>query len=324
MFTIDTEGDKAEVKIALMNEGLSEARIIADEPMRNHTSFRIGGPAALFLACFNVKELSTVLRIITSCEIKHILIGNGSNLLFSDRGYNGAVIKLRGEFENIDIAEIKKEEECGNAKFVKAGSAVLLSRVSAFACQAGLSGMEFASGIPGSMGGAIFMNAGAYGGEMKDIVKTVTIISADGSEIFERHCEEMGFGYRASAVQNGRDRNNIVISVMLNLHQGNTDQIARRMEELAVKRRSKQPLNYPSAGSFFRRPEGGYASALIDEAGLRGYHVGGAMVSDKHAGFVINCGDATFEDVIKLMKFVQNKVYENSGIRLEPEVRIIE
>lgn len=284
-------------------------RVLVDEPMSEHTSFKIGGPADAMVLVENESELAAVLKLVQGSE--HILLGNGSNFLVADEGYPGIMIKLCGEFDEI--------KSCGESG-ICAGGAKLLSAVSAFATEHGLTGFEFASGIPGSIGGAMFMNAGAYGGEMKDIVESVRLMKPDGSEIIERNNSEMEFGYRHSRIQ---EDGMIVLSVKFKLEKGNIDEIKARVAELQEKRNSKQPVNYPSAGSTFKRPVGGYAAALIDEAGLRACSVGAAQVSEKHAGFIINTGGATANDVLELMRHVRKTVYEKSGIMLEPEVRLI-
>ncbi|MBQ0004659.1 MAG: UDP-N-acetylmuramate dehydrogenase [Clostridiales bacterium] len=289
---------------------LPAERIHENEPMKLHTSFKIGGPADIYAEVATVDELKAVLRLMADTGAEHMLVGNGSNFLVSDEGYRGVMIRLGGDFDSISLEGSR----------ITVGASKLLSGVSAFATENGLAGFEFASGIPGSIGGAIFMNAGAYGGEMKDVVKKVSLVSADGSQNFQCSGEEMGFGYRMSSVQ---ATGAVVTEVVIELTQDDKEAIAERVKELAYKRNSKQPVQFPSAGSTFKRPVGGYAAALIEEAGLKGFTVGGAQVSEKHSGFVINIGDATCSDVIELMKAVRQKVYENSGIVLEPEVRII-
>lgn len=290
---------------------VAEDRVLVNEPMSNHTSFKIGGPSVALVLVNNEEELAEVLKLVKNEE--HILIGNGSNFLVSDQGYPGIMIRLQGDFDAITISE-------EDNTVVTAGGARLLSSVSAFLTENGLAGFEFASGIPGSIGGAMFMNAGAYGGEMKDIVTSVRLMSPDGSKIFDRTGEEMEFAYRNSSIQKD---NSIVLSATFKLTKDDPKAIKERVLELQHKRNSKQPVEYPSAGSTFKRPVGGYAAALIDEAGLRGTSVGGAQVSEKHAGFVINTGGATAEDVLELMRIVRRTVLEKSGIELEPEVRLI-
>ena len=285
-------------------------RVLIDEPLANYTSFRIGGPADALVLVDNEEELASVLKIVKASE--HILIGNGSNFLVADDGYPGIMIKLQGEFDGAEV--------CAEGATVRAGGAMLLSNLSAYLTQEGLSGFEFASGIPGSVGGAIFMNAGAYGMEMKDIVKSVRLLKPDGSAIIEKSSEQMDFSYRHSAIQESGE---IVLSVEFKFEKDNKDIIKDRVRELQEKRNAKQPVNFPSAGSTFKRPASGYAAALIDEAGLRGCSVGAAQVSEKHAGFIINTGGATANDVLELMRHVRKVVYEKSGIMLEPEIRLI-
>ena len=297
-----------------IREIIPEDRLYANEPMSRHTSFRIGGPAALLVQINTEEELSDVLALLDVSTDEYILIGNGSNLLVSDEGYPGIVLKLGGDFEKI-------EEDADDECLVHVGAAKIMSGVSAYLSERGLAGFEFASGIPGSIGGAAFMNAGAYGGEMKDIVQDVAVKMV--SKPFETHKlknEDMEFGYRSSRAQEG---DLIILSVSMRLHKDDPAKVAERVAELAAKRNEKQPVNYPSAGSTFKRPKGGYAAALIEEAGLKGYRVGGALVSEKHAGFVVNDGGASCEDVLAVMRHVRETVLEKSGIELEPEVRLI-
>lgn len=297
---------------------VNEDRVLTDEPMSLHTSFRIGGPAAALVLVNDESELAGVLAAVDEESADHMLVGNGSNLLVSDEGYPGIVIKLAGDFE--DIAQ-DEEDPCR----VRVGAARLMSSTSVFLTARGLSGFEFASGIPGSIGGAVFMNAGAYGGEMKDVVRSVRVMdvrpgSGEAYAVRELTGDEMDFSYRHSRAE---DEGFLILSAVLELTKDDPDAIAARVSELSAKRNSKQPVNYPSAGSTFKRPVGGYAAALIEESGLKGYRVGGAEVSEKHSGFVINTGGATAEDVLAVMRHVREKVYEDSGIMLEPEVRLI-
>ena len=292
---------------------IPEDRVLRDEPMSAHTSFRIGGPAAALVVTENEKELSAVLGVLAGTGAEHLLMGNGSNILFADEGYPGVAVRLAGDFEAIAQDE---DDPC----LATVGAAKLMSSVSAFLTGKGLAGFEFASGIPGSIGGAVFMDAGAYGGEMKDVVESVRVMNADGTGIRTLSNDEMEFSYRHSiAEENGM----IILSAALRLTEDDPEAIAARVSERAAKRNSKQPVNYPSAGSTFKRPVGGYAAALIEASGLKGYRVGGAEVSEKHAGFVINTGGATAEDVLAVMRHVREKVFEDSGIMLEPEVRLI-
>ena len=290
-----------------------EDRVLRGEPMSRHTSFRIGGPAAAFITVNDEEELSSVLSAVSEAGAEHMIIGNGSNLLVSDEGYPGIMIKLGGEFETITRA-------AGDPCRVMTGAAVLMSRVSAFLTENGLSGFEFASGIPGSIGGAVFMNAGAYGGEIKDVVRSVRVMDPDGTNLRTLSSADMQFSYRHSAAE---DEGFLILSAEMELVSDDPDEIASRVTELQLKRNSKQPVSFPSAGSTFKRPAGGYAAALIEQSGLKGYTVGGAQVSEKHSGFVINIGGASCEDVLAVMRHVREKVYSDSGILLEPEVRLI-
>ncbi|MBQ3371078.1 MAG: UDP-N-acetylmuramate dehydrogenase [Mogibacterium sp.] len=290
-----------------------EDRVLRDEPMSRHTSFRIGGPASAFVTVNDEEELAAVLAAVTEIGAPHMIIGNGSNLLVSDDGYPGIMIKLGGDFESI-IRD--PDDPCR----VSVGAAMLMSRTSAFLTENGLSGFEFASGIPGSIGGAVFMNAGAYGGEIKDVVRSVRVMDPDGTNLRSVSNEEMQFAYRHSMAE---DEGILILSAEMELTQDDPEAIAARVAELQFKRNSKQPVNYPSAGSTFKRPVGGYAAALIEQSGLKGYTVGGAQVSEKHSGFVINIGGASCEDVLAVMRHVRETVYSDSGILLEPEVRLI-
>ena len=290
-----------------------EERVLRDEPMRRHTSFRIGGPAKALILVNDEAELAAVLGVVTETGAEHMMIGNGSNLLVSDEGYPGIMIKLAGDFEII-------VRDASDPRKVRVGAAVLLSRTSAFLTENGLSGFEFASGIPGSMGGAVFMNAGAYGGEIKDVVRSVRVMDPDGTNAREISGEDMDFSYRHSKAQ---DESMLILSAEMELTEDDPAAIAERVADLAARRNAKQPVMYPSAGSTFKRPVGGYAAALIEQSGLKGYRVGGAEVSEKHSGFVINTGGATCEDVLAVMRHVREKVLEDSGIMLEPEVRLI-
>lgn len=302
-----------EKAIERIKETIGAANVLENEPMSSHTSFRIGGPACALVYVNNEEELSSVLSIVETEGATHMLIGNGSNLLVSDEGYPGIAIKLAGEFE-----EIKQHES--DKTLVTVGAARLMSSTAAFLTEHGLAGFEFASGIPGSIGGALFMNAGAYGGEMKDIVVCAEVMSRDGESCRTVPAEEMELAYRHSVFE---ETGEIILSVTYRLHRADRDAIAAEMKDLAARRNSKQPVQYPSAGSFFKRPEGYFAGKLIQDAGLKGLAVGGAQVSDLHAGFIINRGDATATDILQLMHLVQNTVYDQFGVRLEPEVRII-
>ena len=288
---------------------LGSDNVKVQEPMKNHTTFRIGGPADYYLCPHSTEELQKILQICRENKIEFFILGNGSNLLVSDKGYRGAVIQLWKNFSDIVTED--------DAIAVKAGA--LLSKVAAEALEAGLTGMEFASGIPGTMGGAVMMNAGAYGGEMKDIIKEVTVLTKEG-EILTLSQEEMNFGYRTSVV---KEKGYVVISVVLQLKKGDREEICKLMNDLKERRVTKQPLDMPSAGSTFKRPEGYFAGKLIMDAGLRGFSVGGAQISEKHCGFVVNKGEATAADVLGLIKEVQKRVQEKFGVALEPEVKFL-
>ena len=299
--------------IEKISRTVPEERVLRDEPMRGHTSFRIGGPAAALVLVNDEEELSAVLNTVTEENAEHMIIGNGSNLLVSDEGYPGIMIKLSGSFESIG-------RDADDPRRVRAGAAVLMSRTAAFLTENGLSGFEFASGIPGSIGGAVFMNAGAYGGEIKDVVSSVRVMDPDGTKVREIRGDEMCFAYRHSRAQ---DEGFLILLAEMELTPDDPSEIAARVADLAARRNAKQPVAFPSAGSTFKRPVGGYAAALIEQSGLKGFRVGGAEVSEKHSGFVINAGGATCEDVLAVMRHVREKVFEDSGILLEPEVRLI-
>lgn len=290
-----------------------DAQVLEDEPVRLHTSFRIGGPAAAFVTVCSEEALSSVMKIVTDNGTEHMIIGNGSNLLVSDEGYPGIMIKLGGDFESV-VQD--PDDPCR----ITVGGAMLLSRTSAFLTAHGLSGFEFASGIPGSIGGAVYMNAGAYGGEIRDVVRTVRVMDPDGTGLRTVSNEEMDFSYRHSAAE---DTGMIILFAEMELRPDDPEAIAARVSELQAKRNSKQPVNYPSAGSTFKRPVGGFAAALIEQSGLKGFRSGGAEVSEKHSGFVINTGGASCEDVLAVMRHVRETVLADSGILLEPEVRLI-
>ena len=286
-----------------------KSNIRVQEPMSAHTTFRIGGPAQYFVMPETVEEIGQLILLCRAEQVPYFLLGQGSNLLVSDAGIEGLVIQLHDKFSDYQID--------GHRVVAQAG--VMLSRLGNAAKESGLSGFEFAAGIPGTLGGAIVMNAGAYGGEMKDIVTSVRLLDTDGN-LIEKSCEEMDFSYRHSLVQ---DKHYIVVGAVLSLQKGERSVIEARMAELALARRSKQPLEYPSAGSTFKRPEGYFAGKLIMDAGLRGYRVGDAEVSEKHCGFVINRGEATAADVIQLMQDVKDKVFETFQVELELEVRLV-
>mgnify|MGYP004674803959 FL=1 len=286
---------------------IAKDSILIDEPMSRHTTFRVGGPADFFVTPKAKEEVRDVIRICKEAGMPYYIIGNGSNLLVSDAGYRGVIVQIYKEMN-----EVKVEGD-----LVKAQAGALLSGIAAKALGAELSGFEFASGIPGTIGGACVMNAGAYGGEMKDVLESVTVLTGEG-EIIELGRNELELGYRTSVIAK---KGYIVLGAVLKLERGDGEKIKTYMDELKEKRVTKQPLEYPSAGSTFKRPEGYFAGKLIEDAGLRGFQVGGAQVSEKHCGFVINRNHATAADIMELMRQVQIRVKENSGVDLEPEVK---
>ena len=283
-----------------------EVRI--NESMKRHTSFRAGGEAAWFAIPESVQELKAVLRACEKANTPWYVIGNGSNLLVSDKGYPGVIISTE-KFDKLEI----------NGKTVTAGAGVILSKAANMAYKSGLTGLEFAAGIPGSVGGACVMNAGAYGSEMKNVLKTVTVLTKDG-EVATLPAEELELGYRTSVIPK---TGYLVLEAEMALEEGNPEEIKAFMDDLAFRRKDKQPLEFPSAGSTFKRPEGYFAGKLIEDAGLKGFSVGGAQVSEKHAGFVINKGDASASDIYALCKAVEQKVMEQFGVSLEMEVKLL-
>ena len=288
---------------------LPDLSVKFSEPMSLHTSFRIGGPVEVMAFPKNEKELSQVLQVSRRLDIKPVILGAGTNVLAPDKGMPGLVICLKDCLDGITLLE----DHC-----IRVMAGVTMTRAAVFAANHGLSGMEFAHGIPGTVGGGVYMNAGAYGGEICQICRSVTVMTLDG-QLRELSAEEMGFSYRHSVLE---EEPGIVVSAVFALQPGETEAIKAKMKELMGKRSASQPLDLPSAGSAFKRPVGGYAAALIDQAGLKGFRVGGAAVSEKHAGFVVNLGGATASDVQSLLDQVSHRVFEASGIRLEPEVRI--
>ncbi|MBQ7385491.1 MAG: UDP-N-acetylmuramate dehydrogenase [Ruminococcus sp.] len=277
-----------------------------DVPMKEHTSFKIGGNAEFFITAKTTDELKAVISLCRENNIPYMLIGNGSNLLISDEGIKGAVIRLEGDFKNIIV----------NGDEIVAGAGASLTKLCLDAYKASLTGLEFGYGIPGSVGGAAYMNAGAYGGEMKDVIVSCTHLDKD-LNIGTFALDELDLSYRHSAYMKDEY---IILSVNLKLKKGDSTSIKARMDELMQKRMDKQPLEYPSAGSVFKRPEGAFAAALIEECGLKGRAVGGAVVSEKHSGFIVNKGGATCKDVLDLVKIVQDEVKEKTGFELHREI----
>lgn len=287
----------------------AEKNVLTDEPMKKHVTFRVGGPADYFVTPESAEEVQKIILLCKEKGMPYYILGNGSNLLVSDNGYRGVIIQIYKSMSNITV----------EGELVTAQAGALLSAIAAQAAGASLTGFEFASGIPGTIGGAAVMNAGAYGGEMKDVMEQVTVLTKDG-EILVIPGEQMEMGYRTSIVAKNQY---IVLEAVIRLAHGDQEQIRARMNELKEKRTTKQPLEYPSAGSTFKRPEGYFAGKLIEDAGLRGFQIGGAQVSEKHCGFVINKDQATAADVRELIRQVSERVRENSGVTLEPEVKML-
>ena len=288
---------------------LGEERVFTGEAMSRHTTFKIGGPADYFLMPDKDTDVGRIVKICKESAIPYFILGNGSNLLVGDGGYRGAVIQI---YKNMSAVTVE-----GTEITVQAGA--LLSSVAAAAKNAALTGFEFAGGIPGTMGGAVVMNAGAYGGEMKDVLTEVTVMDEEG-EIVTLPADKLELGYRTSIIKTA---GYIVLEAKLQLKEGNPEVIRETMKDLTIRRTTKQPLEYPSAGSTFKRPEGYFAGKLIMDSGLAGYQVGGAQVSEKHCGFVINAGGATARDVRTLMDNVRDIVYKKYGVTLEPEVKFL-
>lgn len=286
---------------------LTEEQVKIEEPMKNHTTFRVGGPAAYFVMPRTAEEVAKVTELCAQENVPYYIVGNGSNLLVSDQGYEGVIIQIYKQMNQVEITENEIHAQAG----------ALLSMIANRAMEAELTGFEFAAGIPGTLGGACVMNAGAYGGEMKDVLETVTVLTRDG-DVKTLTKDELELGYRTSVIAK---KDYIVLSAVIRLENGKKEEIKAVMDDLKEKRITKQPLEYPSAGSTFKRPEGYFAGKLIQDAGLRGFQVGGAQVSEKHCGFVVNKDQATAADVMNLMNQVSDKVYEMSGVRLEPEVK---
>ena len=284
-------------------------RVLFDEPMSQHTTFRIGGPADVFVMPENYEQIREVLRLCKEEKLPFFVLGNGSNLLVSDSGYRGVIIQMDRNMEEI----------CLDGEEIHACAGALLSSVAVAARNASLTGFEFAGGIPGTIGGAAVMNAGAYGGELKDVLKEVTGMTREG-EILTIPADKLEMGYRTSIIKTA---GYLVLEAVISLKKGDEEKIRAVMKELSERRTEKQPLDYPSAGSTFKRPEGYFAGKLIMDSGLRGYRAGGAQVSEKHCGFVINAGGATAEDVRSLMDHVIRVVREKYGVTLEPEVKFL-
>ncbi|MDD6845141.1 MAG: UDP-N-acetylmuramate dehydrogenase [Clostridia bacterium] len=297
-----------EIVTRLINiTGKDNVRI--NEPMKNHTTFKIGGPAQYYVTPESVNQIQEVVSLCRNINIPLHVIGNGSNILVGDDGVDGVVLALFNTFSDYEIKD----------NVITAQAGMSLIKLAVIALREGLTGLEFASGIPGSVGGAVYMNAGAYDGQMKDVVTSVTVLDEAGNiRILGR--DELDMGYRTSAVAKN---NMIVLQVVIELKSGDKEQIKARMNQLSELRKQKQPLEYPSAGSTFKRPEGYFAGKLIADAGLKGYSIGGAAVSEKHAGFVVNMGGATAKDVVELTDYIKKRIMEQFGVTLELEVKRI-
>ena len=300
---------KMETVIAGLAGLVPEENILVNEPMKKHTTFRIGGEAACYVKIENTNQLAAVRQFLKKEDVSMQVLGNGSNLLFSDEGFAGVILEICDKMNGIRVE--------GSQLIVQAGA--LMSKVARVAYENSLTGFEFAAGIPGTIGGGTVMNAGAYGGELKQVISSVKMLDEAG-KIVELSNKEMEFGYRTSIV---KKKPYIVVEVTLQLRPGKQEEILEAMEDLAFRRRDKQPLEYPSAGSTFKRPEGYFAGELIMKAGLRGYRVGGAQVSAKHCGFVINRGGATAADVLELCRQIEERVQEQFGVSLEMEIRTL-
>ena len=288
---------------------IDKERVLVEEPMKKHTTFRVGGNADYFVMPQNGEEVKNIVALCKEAQMPYYILGNGSNLLVGDKGYRGVIIQIYKEMNGIEVEGDK----------VKAQAGALLSRVGTAALEAELTGFEFAAGIPGTVGGAVVMNAGAYGGEMKDIIANATVLTQDG-DIITINKEDLELGYRTSVIAK---MGYVVLEAEYQLQKGDKEVIRARMDELKLQRVTKQPLEYPSAGSTFKRPEGYFAGKLIQDAGLRGFRVGGAQVSEKHCGFVINKDQATAADIQGLMQQVSDKVMQEFGVKLEPEVKTL-
>ena len=293
----------------VLSEKLPSLTLKREELLSHHTSFRIGGPAEVMAFPHTVGELSDLLRTVSALGVRPALLGAGTNVLAPDEGLRGLVIVTRD-----CLMCLERTDET----HIAALAGVSMAKLAIFAQEANLTGLEFAHGIPGTVGGGVYMNAGAYGGEIAQVAEETTVLMADGTRRVLRG-EAQAFGYRTSAFEK---LDCVIVKTVFELHPGDPEQIHARMRELMEKRRTSQPLELPSAGSTFKRPQGAYAGALIERAGLKGKGVGGAQVSEKHAGFVVNTGGATASDVLQTIRMVQDRVFEDSGFRLEPEVRI--
>lgn len=292
-----------------LTKEIRKENIIKDERMAKHTTFKVGGNADLFVCPSNINELSHAMKTCKTFNIPYYIIGNGSNIIVKDNGFRGAIIQVYKNLNNVTIED----------NIITADAGILLSKLAKLIANESLEGFEFASGIPGTLGGAVYMNAGAYGGDMSKVIVSADVIDEKG-DIITLSNEKLELGYRTSIIQKN---NYIVLSAVLKCKKGNKEKIRRLIEELNSKRKEKQPLEYPSAGSTFKRPEGYYAGKLIMDSGLRGHQIGNAQVSEKHCGFIVNKGTATADDIINLIDYVKNTVKDKYDVNLETEVRII-
>ena len=295
--------------VELLAKKVPKEQILVQEPMKKYTTFRIGGPADILVKPENKEQLSEILQVCQKEKIPYYILGNGSNLLVSDQGYRGVIIQLYNQFADITV----------NGNQITAQSGALLSRIASQALENALAGFEFAHGIPGTLGGAVVMNAGAYGGELKDVIVSCEVMTPEG-EILTLSKEELELGYRTSIVQK---KGYIVLEATIALEKGDVTKIQELMKDYAGRRRDKQPLDKPSAGSTFKRPTGHFAGKLIMDSNLRGFRVGDAMVSDKHCGFVVNAGEATAEEILQLIAEVKRIVKEKFDVELEPEIKML-
>ena len=301
--------DRLETLAQRLRSQLSGLELRENEPMSRHTTFRIGGPARLMALPWDRKEAAAVVRIAAELDVRPFFLGNGSNLLVSDRGYEGFIVKSSGLDQTREVNHRLRAE-----------SGIPLARLAMAALGRGLTGLEFAHGIPGTLGGAVVMNAGAYGGEMAQVLTAVTYLDETG-KVITLSAGDCGLSYRHSLFSDHPDW--MILEAEMELQPGDGEAIRARMDDLAAQRRTKQPLEWPSAGSTFKRPEGHFAAALIDQCGLKGLSVGGAQVSEKHAGFLVNKGNATAEDMLQLIDLVRERVLRETGVTLEPEVKFL-
>ncbi|MBO5293038.1 MAG: UDP-N-acetylmuramate dehydrogenase [Lachnospiraceae bacterium] len=295
--------------LKFVEELYTKEDILEAEPMSRHTTFRVGGPADCFLQVSSTEQLAATIHYLNLVESEYFVLGNGSNLLVSDKGYRGVILQIGPKMSEVSV----------EGTLVRAQAGASMAKTARMAMEHGLTGLEFASGIPGTIGGGVVMNAGAYGGEMKQVVESVTVLAQDG-QVMVLDNEAMEFGYRTSAIKNRRF---VVTEVTFRLQEGEKAAVSAKMEELAQQRKAKQPLEYPSAGSTFKRPEGYFAGKLIMDAGMRGFRIGGAQVSEKHCGFLINAANASAQDIYDLMEEVKERVYHAFEVRLEPEVILL-